>query len=142
MLRAAAIPALGAGLGIALMVALADAAGLPYGAVPFVTSIVLVLAAPMSDPAQPRNILAGHILSGLAGPSGWSAALAVGLAAGAMTATRTLHPPAGINAFMIVTQHQPWTVMLSPIATGAAILTAYAWLYHRLTRPGAWPVGE
>jgi len=147
-IRRACVPALGVGLAIAIMVGLADLAGYPYAAVPFVTSIVLVLAAPASPQAQPRNIIGGHIISALAGigvlaiagPSGWAAAVAVGLAAGAMTGTRTLHPPAGINAFMIVTQHQHWHVLISPVATGAVLLTAYAWLFHRATRTEPWPL--
>ena len=129
------------------MVGLADMVSLPYAAVPFVTSIILVLAAPGSPQAQPGNILGGHILSSLAGivvllllgGTGWFAAIAVGLAVGAMVATKTLHPPAGINAFMIVTLHQHWTVLLMPVAAGAVILTCYAWVYHRLTRETPWP---
>ena len=77
------------------MVWLADMVSLPYAVVPFVTSIILVLAAPGSPQAQPRNILGGHIISAVAGivvllllgSTGWFAAIAVGLAVGAMVAT-------------------------------------------------------
>src|SRR6478672_11865159 len=55
--------AAGAGLAIALMEALAQFAGEPVLRVPFVTSIVLTLALPESEPAQPYALIAGHLLS-------------------------------------------------------------------------------
>lgn len=147
MVRRLLVPALGAGGAIFLMVALADLAGLPYAAVPFVTSIVLVMSLPGSPPAQPRALLGGHIVCTLAGlavvntiGAGMAApAVAVALAVAAMVATRTMHPPAGINAFMVVTMHLPWKVLVTPVGSGALILAGYAWVYHRLTRAAPWP---
>jgi CBS-domain-containing membrane protein len=63
----ALITALGGGLGIGVMVALASWADVPLAVVPFTTSIVLVMAAPESKQAQPRNIVGGHVLSALCG---------------------------------------------------------------------------
>ena len=59
----------------------------PLAAIPFATSIVLVIGAPEAEPAQPRALIGGHLVStmvGLAvlkvtGPTAWAAALAVGL---------------------------------------------------------------
>src|SRR5260221_228381 len=62
--------AIGGGLGLSGMVVLADWAGLPLEVVPFTTSIVLVMAAPDSGRAQPRNIIRGHGLSWLSGRVG------------------------------------------------------------------------
>ncbi len=63
----ALIRGVGGAAGVAIMVGLADLAALPLAAVPFATSIVLVMAACESAPAQPRAIAGGHILSTLSG---------------------------------------------------------------------------
>jgi CBS-domain-containing membrane protein len=55
----ALITALGGGLGIGVMVALASWADVPLAVVPFTTSIVLVMAAPESKQAQRVTSLAG-----------------------------------------------------------------------------------
>jgi CBS-domain-containing membrane protein len=144
--RIAAATLFGA-LGIFGMTALADAAGAPYESVPFVTSVVLVMAAPESPQAQPRNIFCGHVLSAaagvavgaFAGPSANAAALAVGLAIALMLAGRALHPPAGINAFMAVTQQAGWSFILAPVALGALLLIAFAYLCHRAGPGARWP---
>src|SRR5882672_5102107 len=73
---------------------------MPVMAIPFATSIVLVLGSPEVEAAQPRALIGGHLISTLvglvvltlAGPQPWAAALAVGLAMLAMHATRTFHP--------------------------------------------------
>ncbi len=141
------VTAAGGGLGIAMMVGLAQLAGLPLVAVPFTTSIVLVMAAPESVQAQPRNIIGGHMLSALCGlivltlfgSSPWFAAVAVGFSIVAMQLTGTLHPPAGINALLTVTLGLPWTFIVMPVAAGAVLLVVFAFFYHRLTWPHPWP---
>jgi CBS-domain-containing membrane protein len=139
--------AVGGGLGLSLMVALANWADLPLEAVPFTTSIVLVMAAPDSGQAQPRNIIGGHLLSALSGlvvslvfgTNPWLAGVALGLSIAAMQLTGTLHPPAGINALLFVSMDLSWQFVLMPVAVGALGLVAFAFLYHRLTAPGGWP---
>ena len=146
-LRRLIAPAIGGALGIGAMVELADVSRTPLESIPFVTSIILVISAPESPHAQPRNIFGGHILSALIGvlivnvfgSSGATAATAVGLAIAFMLITHTLHPPAGINAFMAVTQHMSWTFVFVPVMIGAVILIGFAWLYHRLTPDIDWP---
>ena len=145
--RRAAVTAIGGGLGIFLMVALSQWSGVPLEAVPFTTSIVLVMAAPESPPAQPRAILGGHLLSALSGlcvwlvfgTEPWVAGLAVAIAIALMQLTRTLHPPAGINALLFVTLKLSWHFVLMPVALGAVLLVAFAYCYHRLTLNEPWP---
>jgi CBS-domain-containing membrane protein len=147
VLYRAFITAVGGGLGIGAMVGLARFAGLPLLIVPFTTSIVLVMAAPDSIQAQPRSIIGGHILSVLCGlcilflfgNDPWLAPLAIGLSIIVMQLTDTLHPPAGINALLMVTANVSWTFVLIPVTAGAIILVAFAYVYHRLTWPGGWP---
>jgi CBS-domain-containing membrane protein len=139
--------AIGDGLGLSLMVGLASWSHLPLEAVPFTTSVVLVMSSPESGQAQPRNIIGGHILSALSGlalsmvfgANPLLAGPAVALCIAAMQLTGTLHPPAGINAVLFVTMPLSWRFVLMPVAAGALGLVAFAFLYHRLTSPGRWP---
>ncbi|WMT79302.1 HPP family protein [Bradyrhizobium sp. Ash2021] len=72
----------------------------PLFAIPFATSIVTVLGSPKAEPAQPRALVGGHLVSTLVGllvvklcgPAPWAAAVAVGLAMVAMHLTGTFHP--------------------------------------------------
>lgn len=124
---------LGACLAIAAMEALASLAGEPVSRLPFVTSIVLVTALPDSDAAQPRAVIGGHLVSGLAGlacqalagSEQTAGALAVGMATFAMLITRTLHPPAGIDAFLVPINDLGLRWLVSPVMVGAMVLALY-----------------
>jgi CBS-domain-containing membrane protein len=119
----------------------------PLASIPFATSIVLVLGSPDAPPAQPRALIGGHIISAVVGllvlqvtgPSGFAAAMAVGLAIVAMHATRTFHPPAGINPLLIVVNALPWSFLLVPVAAGALLLAAFAWGWHKIGPDRDWP---
>ncbi len=74
-------------------------------------SAVLVYGAIRSPFAQPRNLVGGHVISGLVGvacfqlfgETSWLAApLAVSLAIAAMLVTKTVHPPGGATALIAV----------------------------------------
>ena len=120
---------------------------IPLMAVPFATSIVLVLGSPEVDAAQPRALIGGHLISTvvgllvlwLAGPTPWAAALAVGLAMLAMHATRTFHPPAGIDPLLVVVNAMPWSFLLVPVAAGALALALFAYCWHLAVRRFDWP---
>jgi len=120
---------------------------MPLMAVPFATSIVLVLGSPDAEPAQPRALIGGHLISSLVGllllsvfgQDAWVAALAVGVAMVAMHATRTFHPPAGIDPLLIVVNNMPWTFLLVPVAAGAVALAAFAYAWHLAVRRFDWP---
>ena len=143
----AAVSAAGGGFGIAMMLGLAELAGMPVSAVPFATSIVLVMSSPDVPQSQPRSILGGHVLSALAGfivlwlagAGGWLPAVSVALAIFLMQLTGTLHPPAAINALLVTTLAPKASYLLVPTASGAAILVAFAYVYHGLTHPRPWP---
>ena len=129
--------ALGAALAIAIMEALAAIAQEPISRIPFVTSIVLVLALPNSPAAQPRALIGGHMLSCLAGwlcltalgPRETASAVAVGLASLAMIGAGMLHPPAGLDAFLIATQGLPVRWIFNPVLVGTVLLAVYARLW-------------
>jgi CBS-domain-containing membrane protein len=149
--REAVIAAIGGAAGgavaIGLMQLLSERAAFPLMLVPFATSIVLVMGTPEAEPAQPRALIGGHLLAtvvgllvvNLTGPSVWAAALAVGLAMAAMRATGTFHPPAGIDPLVVVINGMPWSFLIAPVAIGAGLLAAFAFVWHNLTRRGSWP---
>ena len=74
---------LGAAIAIGVMEWLSVASHYPLAIIPFATSIVLVIGSPEAEPAQPRALIGGHVVStimGLAllkftGPHAWAAAL-------------------------------------------------------------------
>jgi CBS-domain-containing membrane protein len=132
----------GAGLAIAIMELLAALAGEPLARVPFVTSIVLVMALPSNEAAAPRAIIGGHLLSTacgfacfwLIGPGEAASAAGVGLATFCMIAFRAIHPPAGIGAFLVPLYQLPASWLLSPVLAGTLLLTVYAKLWQRAER--------
>jgi CBS-domain-containing membrane protein len=124
----------------------------PLMAIPFATSIVMVLGTPSAEPAQPRALIGGHLISTLigllvvkiTGPSALAAALAVGLAMIAMHLTNTFHPPAGIDPLVVVTNNMSWSFLVAPVAIGAVLLALFAFAWHNLVARGAnrddtWP---
>jgi len=140
--------AVGGALCIGLMEYLSVRADYPLMAVPFATSIVLVMGTPEAAPAQPRALIGGHLVATLvglavvklAGPAPWAAALAVGLAMAAMHATGTFHPPAGIDALIVVVSGLSWSFLLAPVAAGAVLLALCALVWHRLVGRTPWPL--
>jgi CBS-domain-containing membrane protein len=137
--------AVGAWVAIAIMELLARIAHQPLARVPFVTSIVLTMAVPDTEPAQPYPVIGGHLLSCAAGvavlfllgPGQVSSATAVGLAALLMLLARAIHPPAGIDAFLVAELGLPASWIVSPVLLGALLLVAFSrlWVFgeHRLT---------
>jgi CBS-domain-containing membrane protein len=145
--------ALGAAAAVATMEVASLSSEFPLVMIPFATSIVLVMGSPNAEPAQPRALVGGHLVSTLVGlivlqltgPGPWVAALAVGLAMIAMHLTRTFHPPAGIDPLVVVVNGMPWTFLLAPVGVGALMLAAFAFVWHNLSdksvgRGASWPV--
>lgn len=139
--------ALGAALAVGAMELAADLGETPISLVPFATSIAVVMGMPDAEPAQPRALIGGHVISSLvglavlwlAGPSYPAAAVAVGIAFFAMQATRTLHPPAGIDPLIIVLESLSPTFLLVPVAAGCLLLTAYTYVWHTIAGGPRWP---
>ncbi len=139
--------AAGGAVAIGLMELLSARSAFPLIFIPFATSIVLVLGTPEAEPSQPRPLVGGHLVATLVGllvvkltgPSPWAAAGAVGLAMVAMHGTRTFHPPAGIDPLIVVVNDMSWSFLLVPVAAGAGLLAAFAFIWHNLMRRGSWP---
>lgn len=113
----------------------------------FGASCVLVFGYPDVPFSQPRNVIAGHLLSTLIGLSfvhgcgahWWSVALAVGTAISVMMLTRTVHPPAGSNPVIVFLMQPDWSFALFPTLSGAVILVLVALIFHNVTRDARWP---
>lgn len=139
--------AAGGAVAIGVMELFSARAMFPLAAIPFATSIVLVLGSPEVEAAQPRALVGGHIVATIvgliilkiAGPQPWAAALAVGLSMVAMHATRTFHPPAGIDPLLVVVNDLPWTFLFVPVAAGAVALALFAYAWHFVMRQYRWP---
>lgn len=145
--------AAGGAIAIASMEAFSATTAFPLVAIPFATSIVVVLGSPKAEPAQPRALIGGHLVSTLVGlliaklcgPAPWAAALAVGLAMVAMHLTDTFHPPAGIDPLVVVVNNMSWSFLVVPVGAGAVLLALFAFAWHNLVarvanRGDTWPV--
>ena len=147
LVMAGVIAGLGSALAIGGMEWLSVAADYPLIIIPFATSIVLVIALPDAEPAQPRALIGGHLVATIAGlvvvkltgPSAWAAAAAVGLAVFAMVITDTMHPPAGINPLLVVLNNLSWPFLIAPVLAGALLLALFALIWHRLSGRPHWP---
>ncbi len=133
--------ALGAAVAVAVMEMASVSAEFPLMMIPFATSIVLVMGSPDAEPAQPRALVGGHLVSTLVGlivlqltgPGPWVAVLAVGLAMIAMHLTRTFHPPAGIDPLVVVVNEHAVDV---PAGAGRRRGTDARRVRVRLAQPG------
>src|SRR5579863_9210782 len=144
--------AAGGAIAIASMQEFSALAAFPLVAIPFATSIVTVLGSPEAEPAQPRALIGGHLLSALVGvltvklcgPAPWAASMAVGLSMVAMHLTKTFHPPAGINPLVIVLNNMSWSFLIVPVGAGALLLALFAFAWHNFLARSAkasnpWP---
>ena len=107
---------------------------------PFGASMVLVMAVYDSPLAKPKNLILGHILSALSGVIIFyllgntfvSLGLGVALAVFVMMITNTVHPPAGANPIIVILTGQSISFVFLPVAVGAFIIVAFAYLYNKL----------
>ena len=113
----------------------------------FGASCVLLFGFPKSPFSQPRNVLAGHLLSifvGLffwhfLGGEWWSMAMALATATAVMIATRTVHPPAGSNPIIVFLLGADWDYLIFPGLAGSAILIMVALVFNNLHNNRSYP---
>lgn len=111
---------------------------------PLAASAAIVHSVPRLPLAQPRSVIAGHLLCagvGYAilaalGSAPWAAALAAGVGLAVMTAARTPHSPACATAVVIVL-HQPRPATFVPLLAGAVLVVVLAGWAASCARPGA-----
>ncbi|MFE7180890.1 HPP family protein [Streptomyces erythrochromogenes] len=116
-----------------ILVAIGAAIHEPVLIPPLAASAAIVHSVPALPLAQPRSVIAGHLLcaavgyAGLAafGSSPWVAAVAAGLSLAVMTLARTPHSPACATAVVIVLR-SPDPRTFVPLLAGAALLVVLA----------------
>ena len=116
-------------------------------------SATLVYGVIKSPFSQPRNLIGGHIVSGLVGVACYhlfgdmvwlASGLAVAFAMVAMMATKTLHPPGGATALIAVIGGPKihalgFLYAFVPAGLGAFILVVIALLINNLSRNRRYP---
>lgn len=119
----------------------------------FGASAILVYGAVKSPFSQPRNLVGGHIVSGLVGVACYqlfggtlwlASGLAVSFAMIAMMATKTLHPPGGATALIAVIGGPKihalgFLYAFVPAGLGAFILVVIALVINNLSRHRRYP---
>ena len=119
----------------------------------FGATAVLLYGAPKSPLAQPRNLIAGHIISAIIGVATYQllhapmwvvASVAVATAIAIMHATKTLHPPGGATALIAVIGSTKihslgYLYALIPIGAGAAIMLIVALLVNNIPKNRKYP---
>lgn len=132
---------IGTVLGIGGVALLAKYTQLPFIIAPFGASAVLLYSAVSSPLAQPRNLILGHLVSGviaitvcnLLGNSVVSTVFAVTAAIVAMMLLDAVHPPGGATALLCMLQNTTsYTFLITPLAAGCAVLLLAAVLASKL----------
>jgi CBS-domain-containing membrane protein len=119
----------------------------------FGASAVLIYGAIRSPLAQPRNLIGGHVISGIIGVTMYkllnshmwmAAAIAVATAIAIMHATKTLHPPGGATALISVIGSQKihnlgYLYVILPTGLGAIIMLVVALLINNIPKSRRYP---
>lgn len=145
MLRVGLGATLGLGI-VAALVQLAQLGGWQGGRslfAPLGATAVLVFAVHTGPLSQPWSCVVGNTVAALWAllvlawvPAGWAPAIAVGGAIAAMQLTRSLHPPGGAVALLLVLEaqhgvHHGWSYAFVPIALLTLMLVLLGMAYHR-----------
>ena len=120
--------------------------GTPGGALMLTSmgaSAVLLFAVPLGALSQPWAVVGGHLVSALVGVTcqklfpgeAWTAALAVGVAVGAMHYLRCIHPPGGATALAAViggaeVHALGYHYLLAPVAINLAAIVLAALAFN------------
>ena len=114
---------------------------------PFGATSVLIFGVPESPLAQPRNVIGGNLVAALVsliilhlfGSSPWAMGLAVATAIAMMQFTRTLHPPGGAIALVVMMTKPNWQFLLTPALEGSIIMVLCAVVFNNLAEERTYP---
>ena len=147
--------AAGAGVGLGLALLIAGPGHSPFLFASLGGSAVFLFGLGNAPATQPRALFGGHLGSALIGivcaqylgSSMWVYALAQALTLVFMISCRTVHPPAGANALIMVHAHAGFDALLQPVLVGAICLAGSAFVWSRLWRgtvryPISWVAGS
>ena len=131
---------LGAGTGISLALFLAGPGMAPFLLASLGASTVFLFGLTKAPAGQPRALFGGHLgcaFIGICcyqafGDVDWVYPLAQVLAVSWMLLSKTVHPPAGSHAIIMVYAHAIWEALLNPVLTGVMTLAIVAAIWSRL----------
>jgi CBS-domain-containing membrane protein len=114
---------------------------------PLAASAALVFAAPALPLAQPRSVVGGQLISALVGfgclaaggTSTWTAAVAGGLAIGAMALARAPHSPAAATAVIVVLTEPSPALFLTLLLLATLVLVAVGIAAGRAGKTARYP---
>lgn len=114
---------------------------------PFGATSVLIFGAPDSPLGQPRNVIGGNFLSAFVslmilhflGSYPLAMGLAVSIAIAIMHITRTLHPPAGAVALVVMLTRPDWQFLLTPTLEGSLLFVLCAVIFNNLAEERTYP---
>ncbi|OII64417.1 HPP family protein+B94 [Streptomyces sp. CC53] len=114
---------------------------------PLAASAALVFAAPALPLAQPRSVVGGQLVSAVVGfvclaaggSSVWTAAVAGGLAIGAMALARTPHSPAAATAVIVVLTQPSAPLFLSLLLLATLVLVGVGIVAGRSGKTARYP---
>lgn len=142
--------AIGAGSGIFAALYFAGPTASPFLLASLGGSTIFLFGLTTFPAAQPRALIGGHLIAAMVGIASfqlfggalWVYILAQVVAMCLMFGTRTIHPPAGANAILMVHAHATWSALWLPVLVGVLILAGVAMIWSRLY-PGLahYPVG-
>lgn len=132
--------AIGAGCGIFAALSVAGPTVSPFLLASLGGSTIFLFGLTTFPAAQPRALIGGHLIAALVGIACyqlfggalWVYVLAQVLAMCLMFGSRTVHPPAGANAILMVHVHANWAALLSPVLVGVLLLAGVAIVWSRL----------
>ncbi len=137
----------GSFLAIAATAYLSARTNSPLLMAPFGATSVLIFGVPESPLAQPRNVIGGNLVAALVsltilhlfGSSPWAMGLAVATAIAMMQFTRTLHPPGGAIALVVMMTKANWQFLLTPALEGSIIMVLCAVVFNNLAEERTYP---
>ncbi|MGP3927197.1 HPP family protein [Streptomyces sp. 8N616] len=149
-------PAAGAAISVATLagvvaltslVVIGTVLGQPVLIPPLAASAALVFAAPALPLAQPRSVIGGQLISAVVGfvtlfvggRSLWTAAVAGGLAIGAMALARAPHSPAAATSIIVVLTRPEPALFLGLLALATLVLVAVGVLAGRSGKTARYP---
>ncbi len=114
---------------------------------PFGATSILVFGMPDSPLSQPRNVIGGNLVSSaisllilhIFGASPLSMGVAVATAMAIMQLTRTLHPPSGGVALVVMLTKPDWQFLIAPTLQGSLILVFCAVIFNNLAESRTYP---
>lgn len=117
-------------LTISVLALVSDLTSISALIAPFGATVLILFEYPRGPFSTPRSYVLGHLIGATVGLLCLEfipyQALGIGIACGLslclMKLTRTMHPPAGGTALVVILTQQPWSFLVTPLALGLLIV--------------------